>query len=127
MPSFYVIIKIGDYMIEEYTLKKLCDKYNISADKIIRKNNNILERGQYLDIDKTLNYLIIDLHIDPGNIEKCPSVLYRNVDDVKLNYEFLLNNNVSVNDINTCLNVLSTDHFELKKTYSLILYLVHQY
>ena len=50
-------------MIGEYTLKILCDKYNISSDKIVNKNNNILTQGEYVDIDKTLDYLINKLNI----------------------------------------------------------------
>lgn len=66
-------------MIREYNLEILCNKYNLSKDKIITKNNNILIYGEYVDIDNTLNYLINNLHIDSRNIEKCPSILYRNV------------------------------------------------
>ena len=45
-------------MIEEYSLKLLCDKYGVSKENIVNKNNNILSKGEYEDIDKTLNYLI---------------------------------------------------------------------
>ena len=79
-------------MIGEYTLKILCDKYNISSENI---NNNILTHGEYLEIDKTLNYLINELKISGENIEKCPSILYRNVDAIKENINYLKQQNVS--------------------------------
>ena len=40
-------------MIEAYTLESLLKKYGIDATKVINKNNNILEYGEYQDIDKT--------------------------------------------------------------------------
>jgi ferredoxin len=39
-------------MIEAYTLESLLKKYGIDATKVINKNNNILEYGEYQDIDK---------------------------------------------------------------------------
>ena len=79
-------------MIEEYTLKKLCEKYNVNSEKILNKNNNILTNGEYIEIDRTLNYLINELKISPNNIEKCPSILYRNVFAIKDNIIFLKKN-----------------------------------
>mgnify|MGYP003328760540 FL=1 len=45
-------------MIGEYNLELICNKYGLSKDKIIKKNNNILTYGEYIDIDKTLYFLI---------------------------------------------------------------------
>ena len=42
---------------------------------LIHIYNNILEYGEYQDIDKTLNYLVKELHINARNIEKCPSIM----------------------------------------------------
>lgn len=50
-------------MIEEYSLKLLCDKYGVSKENIVNKNNNILSKGEYEDIDKTLDYLINELKV----------------------------------------------------------------
>ena len=107
-------------MIGEYTLKILCDKYNISSENVINKNNNILTYGEYLDIDKTLNYLINELKVSKKNIEKCPSVLYRNVDAIKKNIDYLKQQNVSFSSIESCLHVLSTEPIDLKDTYNYI-------
>ena len=67
---------------------KVCDKYGISSDKIVNKNNNILLSGEYQEIDNTLNFLINKLNISSDNIEKCPSVLYRNVDAISKKRRF---------------------------------------
>ena len=107
-------------MIGEYTLKILCDKYNISSENVINKNNNILTYGEYLDIDKTLNYLINELKVSKKNIEKCPSILYRNVDAIKKNIDYLKQQNVSFSSIESCLHVLSTEPIDLKDTYKYI-------
>lgn len=107
-------------MIEEYTLAILCDKYNISKDKIIKKNNNILTFGEFNDIDNTLNYLINDLKIAAYNIEKCPSILYRNVNEIQKNVEFLKKTNISFSNVESCLHVLSTDNEQLVETYNYV-------
>ena len=77
-------------MIEAYTLESLLKKYGIDATKVINKNNNILEYGEYQDIDKTLNYLVKELHINARNIEKCPSIMYKAVNNIKENYNILM-------------------------------------
>ena len=105
-------------MIGEYTLKILCDKYNILSGNII--NNNILTHGEYLEIDKTLNYLINELKVSGENIEKCPSILYRNVDAIKENINYLKQQNASFSSIESCLHVLSTEPNSLKETYEYI-------
>ena len=107
-------------MIEEYSLKLLCDKYGISKENIVNKNNNILSKGEYEDIDKTLDYLINDLKVSRTNIEKCPSILYRNVDAIKININFLKQKNVSFSSIESCLHVLSSEPDSLKNTYNYV-------
>ena len=107
-------------MIGEYTLKILCDKYNISSDKIVNKNNNILTYGEYIDIDKTLDYLINKLNISASNIEKCPSILYRNVIEIEKNVSFLKQQKISFSSIENCLHVLSTNSEDLIETYKYI-------
>ena len=66
-------------------------KYGIDSAKIVKKNSNVLSYGDYNDIDNTLNYLINTLNISTSEIEKCPSILYRNVNAIKSNIEFLKN------------------------------------
>ncbi len=107
-------------MIEEYSLKLLCDKYGVSKENIVNKNNNILSEGEYEDIDKTLDYLISELKVSKTNIEKCPSILYRNVNAIKNNIDFLKQKDVSFSSIESCLHVLSSEPNDLKDTYDYV-------
>ena len=107
-------------MIGEFTLKILCDKYGVSSEKIVNKNNNILTEGKFNEISDTLNYLINDLKMDAKNVEKCPSILYRNVNVIKENFKFLKENKVSFSSIETCLHVLSTEPNDLRKIYAYV-------
>ena len=107
-------------MIEEYSLKLLCDKYGVSKENIVNKNNNILTYGEYEDIDKTLDYLINELKVSKTNIEKCPSILYRNVNAIKNNIDFLKQKDVSFSSIESCLHVLSSEPNDLKDTYDYV-------
>ena len=107
-------------MIGEYTLKLLCDKYKLSSAKLVTKNNNILSSGEYKEIDDTLNYLINDLNINVRNIEKCPSILYRDVKQIKENINFIKSKSLSFSNIESCLHVLSAESYELKKTYDYV-------
>ena len=114
------IIKLGDYMIGEYTLLKLCEKYNINSNNIVKKNNNILTKGEYIEIDRTLNYLVNELQIASYNIEKCPSILYRNVYAIKENINFLKEKDIHFENIESCLHILSADPNSLRETYEYV-------
>ena len=108
-------------MIGNYTLAMLCEKYGIDATKIVKKNNNVLDLGEYNRIDYVLDYLVNELKIDARNIEKCPSILYRNVFQIKKNVIFLKSKDISFSDIETCLHVLTAETDELKNTYNYVL------
>ena len=107
-------------MIGEYTLKTLCEKYKLNSEKLVNKNNNILNYGDYQNIDQTLDYLINTLHIDPNNIEKCPSILCKSVNTIQQNVIFLNNQGVVFDNIESCLHVLSTEPNELMETYNYV-------
>ena len=108
-------------MIEVYRLEDLLKKYGIDTNKILSKNNKILDRGEYQDIDRALNYLINEVGISPRNIEKCPSIMYHAVDNIKKNYEFLIGANVNITNIETTLHILNTEHKALQESYYYIL------
>jgi len=108
-------------MIEVYDLNILLDKYGIDSSKILKKNSNIIDKGYYYQIEEVLKYLINELKINPKNVEKCPSVLYRNVYAIKYNYEFLSKTDLNKCNINTCLHILSTNPKEMLKTYEYVL------
>ena len=107
-------------MIGQYTLMMLCEKYGISSDKLVNKNNYILTYGEYQDIDSTLDYLVNILKISSNNIEKCPSILYRNVNNIRENINFIRNCNIHFSNIESCLHVLSSESMELKATYEYV-------
>ncbi len=107
-------------MITEYKLSELCEKYGINTDKIVKKNNNILTKGEYFDIDKTLDYLINKLNISTANIEKSPSILYRNVDSIQSNISFLKEHGINFSNVESCLHVLSSESNELVNTYNYV-------
>lgn len=107
-------------MIEKYDLEILLKKYGINASKVIGKNKNILTYGEYVDIDRVLNYLINELKINASHIEKCPSIMYLNVNDIKKNVEFLKSKKIHFSNIESCLHVLSTDADQLMETYDYV-------
>jgi len=107
-------------MIEVYDLKELLEKYQIDADKVIKKNNRILSSGDYQSIQKSLDFLVKELNVSPQNTEKCPSVMYLQVNALKENCNFLLNSFISFSNVETCLHVLSTNPNSLKETYNYI-------
>ena len=108
-------------MIEAYELESLLKKYAIDASKVLSKNGTILDRGEYQDIDRTLNYLVNELGISPRNIEKCPSIMYFGVDNIRGNYEFLIKQGVNISSIESALHILNTEPNILKETYYYVL------
>ena len=108
-------------MIGYVDLKKLLISYGIDYTKVVSKNDNVIEFGEYRQIKEVLDYLIGELKIFPKSIEKCPSVLYFNVGAIKENYEFLKNTPITISNINSCLHILCADPIELRKTYEYIL------
>ena len=108
---------MGVNMIEVYRLDDLLKKYGMDTGKVLGKNDTILDRGEYQNIDRTLNYLINELGISPRNIEKCPSIMYHAVDNIRGNYEFLIKQGVDISSIETTLHILCVDSKELKETY----------
>ena len=83
--------------------------------------DKVLDKGEYFGIKHVLEYLVNELKIYPKNIEKCPSILYLNVNEVRKNYEFLKQEKINISDVETCLHVLSTDNKDLKETYYYVL------
>ena len=108
-------------MIGQNLLTDLLAKYKIDASKVIKKNSNVLEYGEYVEIDKTLNYLINELEIGTYNIEKCPSIMCLNVDAIRENVIFLQTKGIKFSNVETCLHVLSTNPYDLKETYKYVL------
>ena len=108
-------------MIEKSKLKEICNTYKIDSDKLVSNNENILEYGEYYNICYVLDFLRDELNIEPKNIEKCPSILYRNVENIKSNYQFLEKEQITRYSVEGCLHILSTEPSELKRTYQYIM------
>ena len=106
-------------MIEQTDLMKLLQSYKIDYKKVM--TDKVLDKGEYFGIKYVLEYLVNELKIYPKNIEKCPSILYLNVNEVRKNYEFLKQEKINISDVETCLHVLSTDNKDLKETYYYVL------
>ena len=106
-------------MIEQTDLMKLLQSYKIDYKKVM--TDKVLDKGEYFGIKHVLEYLVNELKIYPKNIEKCPSILYLNVNEVRKNYEFLKQQKINISDVETCLHVLSTDNKDLKETYYYVL------
>ena len=104
-------------MIGQDTLKNLLESYGINADKLLDKNQNVIDYGYYNEIKMVLDYLIKEKHIPVSNIEKAPSVLFFNPNYVKENYEFLESQEIPMQNVNNCLHILSSSPLELKETY----------
>ena len=106
-------------MIEQTDLMKLLESYKIDYKKVM--TDKVLDKGEYFGIKHVLEYLVNELKIYPKNIEKCPSILYLNVNEVRKNYEFLKQQKINISDVETCLHILSTDNKDLKETYYYVL------
>ena len=107
-------------MISENKLQEICDKYQINFEKLVKNNPNILSNGEENNIKYVLEFLKNELKISANNIEKCPSILYKAVDNIELNWQFLKKENITVSNIESCLHILSSEPIELKRTYEYI-------
>ena len=72
-------------MVNKEQFEEICNKYGLDSKRLIKNNENIIKKANYADICYVLDYLIGTLKIFPSNIEKCPSILYLNVEAIKGN------------------------------------------
>ena len=108
-------------MIGSYELDELLSKYGVDASKVVSKNDNVLTYGEYQEIKNVLEFLVCECGISARNIEKCPSILSYNTQNIRENYKFLKNSNVNLSNVETTLHVLYTNPNDLKETYKYIL------
>ena len=87
-------------MIGVFDLEVLLNSYGIDHEKVLDNNEKILSIGEYSGIKKILDYLLLEVGISAKNVEKCPSVLYFNVDAVRINYEFLSSTGITMDNVN---------------------------
>ena len=82
----------------------ILSKYNL---KFSKEKERILR--EYVKIE--------ELDYSRRNIERCPSILYRNLKSIKNNYDFLKEKRIYNYNIETCLHILSSNENDLVNTY----------
>ena len=107
-------------MVNRKQFEEICNKYGLDSKKLIKNNENVLEKTDYNSICYVLDFLRDTLKITPTNIEKCPSILYLKIEAIKENWKFLNEKKINTRDVETCLHILSTDPEQLKKTYEYV-------
>ena len=107
-------------MVNRKQLEEICNKYGLDSKKLIKNNENVLEKADYNSICYVLDFLRDTLKVTPNNIEKCPSILYLKIEAIKENYNFLKEKEINMKDVETCLHILSTEPSQLKRTYEYV-------
>ena len=107
-------------MVNREQFEEICNKYGLDSKKLIKNNENVLEKADYNSICYVLDFLRDTLKVTPNNIEKCPSILYLKIEAIKENWKFLNEKKINTRDIETCLHILSTDPEQLNKTYEYV-------
>ena len=107
-------------MVNREQFEKICNKYGLDSKKLIKNNENVLEKADYSSICYVLDFLRDTLKVSTNNIEKCPSILYLKIEAIKENWKFLNENKINTRDVATCLHILSTEPEQLKKTYEYV-------
>ena len=107
-------------MVNREQFEEICNKYGLDSKKLIKNNENVLEKADYNSICYVLDFLRDTLKVIPNNIEKCPSILYLKIEAIKENWKFLNEKKINTRDVETCLHILSTESEQLKKTYEYV-------
>ena len=107
-------------MVNREQFEEICNKYGLDSKKLIKNNENVLEKTDYNSICYVLDFLRDTLKVSPNNIEKCPSILYLKIEAIKENYNFLKEKEINMKDVETCLHILSTEPSQLKRTYEYV-------
>ena len=76
-------------MVNREQFEEICNKYGLDSKKLIKNNENVLEKTDYNSICYVLDFLRDTLKVSPNNIEKCPSIFYFRVDTIEENWNFL--------------------------------------
>ena len=107
-------------MVNREQFEEICNRYGLDSKKLIKNNENVLEKADYNSICYVLDFLRDTLKVSPNNIEKCPSILYLKIEAIKENWKFLNEKKINTRDAETCLHILSTEPDQLKKTYEYV-------
>ena len=107
-------------MVNREQFEEICNRYGLDSKKLIKNNENVLEKADYSGICYVLDFLRDTLKVSQNNIEKCPSILYLKIEAIKENWKFLNEKKINTRDVETCLHILSTDPEQLNKTYEYV-------
>ena len=107
-------------MVNREQFEEICNRYGLDSKKLIKNNENVLEKADYNSICYVLEFLRDTLKVSPNNIEKCPSILYLKIEAIKENWKFLNEKKINTRDVESCLHILSTDPEQLNKTYEYV-------
>ena len=107
-------------MVNREQFEEICNRYGLDSKKLIKNNENVLEKADYNSICYVLDFLRDTLKVSSNNIEKCPSILYLKIEAIKENWNFLNEKKINTKDVETCLHILSTKPEQLKKTYEYV-------
>ena len=107
-------------MVNRKQFEEIYNKYGLDSKKLIKNNENVLEKADYNSICYVLDFLRDTLKVTPNNIEKCPSILYLKIEAIKENYNFLKEKEINMKAVEICLHILSTEPSQLKRTYEYV-------
>ena len=93
-------------------LEKLIIKYGININFLYSLKEDQIECLELDEVDKILNFLIQN-KVSIKTIEKCPSILLGNFNNVKNNYEYLIKENFNKSKLNSCIHILIENNKEL--------------
>ena len=85
-------------MVNRKQFEEICNKYRLDSKKLIKNNENVLEKADYNSICYVLEFLRDTLKVTPNNIEKCPSILYLKIKAIKENWNFLNEKKINTRD-----------------------------
>ena len=85
-------------MVNREQFEEICNKYGLNSKKLIKSNENVLEKADYNSICYVLDFLRDTLKVSSNNIEKCPSILYLKIEAIKENWKFLNEKKINTRD-----------------------------
>lgn len=94
-------------MIDDNTLRELLKNNNLTFSRKIR--DDLQTKNEYSEIVEILS-IIKKLNIDSNIIEKYPTILYKNSNDIKENYKLLKENNLYNYNQEELIQILLTDN-----------------
>ena len=99
-------------MVNREQFEEICNRYGLDSKKLIKNNENVLEKADYNSICYVLDFLRDTLKVTPNNIEKCPSILYLKIEAIKENWNFLNEKKINTRDRRKMSRINKRKHIE---------------